>query len=158
MFRCHRVNRPPPPLTHPPHTGPLRTTCLLSCMTRWKNQVVQTAYVCISLFSVYTEATTFHSWTLYVFGAPTVIRFSRTSCFWRVGWGGKAGYVTSARVLVCFPSPCQRNPLNWFSGRYRCVDCFGGPMLCKSCIVNQHVLNPFHRLQVHQTFFVVTPR
>ena len=34
------------------------------------------------------------------------------------------------------------------SARFRCLDCFGGPMLCEGCIVNQHVLNPFHRIQV----------
>ena len=69
----------------------------------------------------------------------------------------KAGYVTSVRILVWFSSLYQWDPLNQSSGRYRCVDCFGGPILCKSCIVNQHMFNPFHRIQVHQTFFGWSP-
>ena len=65
----------------------------------------------------------------------------------------KADCVTSVQIPVRFPPPCQQDCLDWSSGRYRCVDCFGGPMLCKSCIVNQHTFNPFHRIQVHPTLF-----
>ena len=65
----------------------------------------------------------------------------------------KAGYVISVQILVRFPSRRQWDPFNQSSGQYRCVECFGGFILCKSCIVTQHTFNPFHRIQVHRTYF-----
>jgi hypothetical protein len=31
---------------------------------------------------------------------------------------------------------------------YRCRDCLGETLLCGSCIVEGHVMNPFHRMEV----------
>ena len=31
---------------------------------------------------------------------------------------------------------------------YRCVKCFEGLLLCCRCISDNHILNPFHRIQV----------
>ncbi|TFY52794.1 hypothetical protein EVJ58_g9813 [Rhodofomes roseus] len=30
---------------------------------------------------------------------------------------------------------------------FRCTDCFNGPMLCQSCMVQQHAFSPLHRVQ-----------
>ncbi|KAN0079965.1 hypothetical protein V8E55_009531 [Tylopilus felleus] len=30
---------------------------------------------------------------------------------------------------------------------YRCADCFGGVMYCKRCIIQQHTVNPLHRVK-----------
>ena len=153
MFQCRRANRNSLPSTHPPHMGMLGTTHFLSYMTRRTNLTAQTVYVRVYLFKVYTEVTAFCSWTLYMFGVLTVTRFFGILCCWRAGWGTKTGYVTSAQILVRFPSPRQQDRLNRSSGRFRCIDCFGGPMLCENCIVNQHTFNPFHRIQAHRAFF-----
>ena len=31
---------------------------------------------------------------------------------------------------------------------YRCQDCLGGSLVCKSCIVGYHAYNPFHHIEV----------
>ena len=37
---------------------------------------------------------------------------------------------------------------------YRCLSCMPGPLLCKSCLCQQHTRLPFHRIQVwHHAFY-----
>ena len=40
-------------------------------------------------------------------------------------------------------------------GKYICRDCCGSRMFCGTCIVSQHVENPFHNIKVFGTFVVV---
>lgn len=37
---------------------------------------------------------------------------------------------------------------------YRCRDCFGGELLCQSCIVKCHASNPLHSIEVHSLLFI----
>lgn len=43
---------------------------------------------------------------------------------------------------VCFRDTCTKT-----TDLHRCVDCFGGAMWCKPCILANHVHLPFHRLE-----------
>ncbi|TFK60280.1 hypothetical protein BDN72DRAFT_739722, partial [Pluteus cervinus] len=47
--------------------------------------------------------------------------------------------------------PCQCGNVDAI---YRCVDCFHSSLLCSTCIVATHTLNPFHRLETWRgTYF-----
>jgi hypothetical protein len=34
------------------------------------------------------------------------------------------------------------------NGLYKCKDCFGGSLHCQRCVVQQHLFNPLHRIEV----------
>ena len=57
-------------------------------------------------------------------------------------------------TALCF---IPMGPTYYSLGRYCCIDCMWGSILCGGCIVNQHLLNPFHRIQVHQYLGISTP-
>lgn len=48
------------------------------------------------------------------------------------------------RVSTC--ARC-RDPLLLDTGIYSCQDCLGKPQLCADCVLDVHILNPFHRVQ-----------
>jgi hypothetical protein len=39
----------------------------------------------------------------------------------------------------------------------RCVDCFGGALFCRNCIVSVHARNPLHRVQVCADYYEQNP-
>jgi len=61
VLRHHRTNHLHTPLTHPLHTMPLRAGCLRRSTTQCSSQILQTVYVRVSLFSMYSEVLTFCS-------------------------------------------------------------------------------------------------
>lgn len=53
---------------------------------------------------------------------------------------GRLGSTESADRFLCYK--CQA-----VQGEWRCTCCWGGHLLCKSCCLDQHQLNPFHRIE-----------
>ncbi|TFK60153.1 hypothetical protein BDN72DRAFT_779774 [Pluteus cervinus] len=52
--------------------------------------------------------------------------------------------ILSLEAPASIGQPCRCGKGNAI---YRCVDCFHSPVLCSACIVVDHALNPFHRLE-----------
>ncbi|TDL15288.1 hypothetical protein BD410DRAFT_732930, partial [Rickenella mellea] len=49
--------------------------------------------------------------------------------------------------LGSYPSPMSCRSCGQ-EGLCRCLDCFDGPILCKSCMCSKHPLNPLHRVEL----------
>lgn len=45
----------------------------------------------------------------------------------------------------------QTNCVRCFAeaGMLKCKDCFGGGLFCQECVVEQHQMNPLHRIMVY---------
>jgi hypothetical protein len=48
--------------------------------------------------------------------------------------------------VVC--SKCEGSVEIHETSVYRCADCFGFPILCRQCVLDEHSRSPFHRIQV----------
>lgn len=51
--------------------------------------------------------------------------------------------------LISDTHPCHKchKSTSDATAQFRCIDCFPGPLLCKSCILEAHTQNPFHRFE-----------